>query len=179
MKTVQIKDRKFQLLLSEEEIQAAVRQLADGMNRNFKDQQPLFLAVLNGAFMFASDLMKHITIPSEISFIKLASYHGMQQGNEVRQVIGLSEPIRDRTIVVLEDIIDSGHTIQVLHDSLEQQHPASVHIASLLLKPSCLKYEIPLEYLAFQIPDRFVVGYGMDYDGLGRNLPDIYSLSEQ
>jgi len=179
MKTVQIKDHWFQLLLPEEEIQTAIKKMADDMNHDFRELHPLFLAVLNGAFMFASDLMKNITIPSEISFIKLASYHGMQQGNAVQQVIGLTEPIRDRTIVILEDIIDSGQTIQALQDSLEKQHPASVHIASLLLKPSCLKYEILLDYLAFQIPDRFVVGYGMDYDGLGRNLRDIYSLSEQ
>jgi hypoxanthine phosphoribosyltransferase len=177
MEVVQVKDKTFKLLLSRETIQDTIKKLAIRINQDLKDKDPLFLAVLNGSFMFAADLMKHITIPSEISFVKLASYQGMQQGGKIREVFGLSEKIDGRTVVIIEDIVDSGRTMQQLLDSLHTRNPKEIKIATFLFKPAALTQPLTLDYVAFEIPNDFVVGFGMDYDGQGRALDQVYTVN--
>jgi hypoxanthine phosphoribosyltransferase len=176
MDTILVKDKEFKLFLSSDLIQETIKKVAEKINKDLDGKEPLFLAVLNGSFMFASDLMKQITIPCEISFVKLASYEGMQQGGKIREVFGLSERIDGRTVVIIEDIIDSGRTMQQLLDSLNTRNPAEIHIATLLFKPAALQCELKLDYVAFEIPNDFVVGYGMDYDGFGRTYGEVYSV---
>jgi len=176
MDTIKVLDKEFKLLLSEKQIRENVKKVAGKINKDLAGKNPLFLAVLNGAFMFASDLMKNINIPSEISFVKLASYQGMQSNGKVREVFGLSERIDGRTVVIIEDIVDSGLTMQQLLSSLSTRNPAEIRIATLLLKPESLKCELNLDYVVFEIPDEFVVGFGLDYDGYGRNMPEVYTL---
>lgn len=179
METIRVKDRDFKLFLSKETIQKRIAETAQRINQDLSGKNPLFLAVLNGSFMFASDLMKQITIPCEISFVKLASYEGMQQGGRIREVFGLSERIDGRTVVIIEDIVDSGRTMQQLLDSLQTRNPAEIHIATFLFKPAALSCPLTLDYVAFEIPNDFVVGFGMDYDGLGRNLDQVYTVISQ
>ena len=176
MDIIRVKDRDFKLFLPKETITARIAETAQRINEELAGKNPLFLAVLNGSFMFAADLMKQITIPCEISFIKLASYEGMQQGGKVREVFGLSERIDGRTVVIIEDIVDSGRTMQQLLDSLNTRNPAEIHIATFLFKPAALSCPLTLDYVAFEIPNDFVVGYGMDYDGFGRNLDQVYTV---
>ena len=134
------------------------------------------LSVLNGSFMFTADLLKHITIPCEISFVKLASYQGVTSSGVIKEVIGLNEDIAGRTVVIVEDIVDTGLTMQRLLDTLGTRNPEAIHIASLLVKPEKLKVNLNIEYVAMEIPNDFIVGYGLDYDGFGRNYPDIYTV---
>lgn len=176
MKTVRVKDRDFSLLLSEETIRNAVKHTASRINKDLDGKRPLFLAVLNGSFMFASDLMKEISIDCEISFIKLASYQGMESGGKVREVFGLNENIAGRHIVIVEDIVDSGRTMRQLMDSLLTRNPADIKIATFLHKPDAMVCDIAPDYVAIEIPNDFVVGYGLDYDGFGRNLSEVYTL---
>lgn len=178
MESVRVKDKDFGILLSKERIKESVNRVAASINQELKDENPMFLAVLNGSFMFAADLMKAITIPCEISFVKLASYEGMQSGGKVKEVFGLSERIDGRTVIILEDIVDSGRTMQQLLDSLSSRNPKEIRIATFLFKPEALICPIKLDYVAFEIPNDFVVGYGLDYDGYGRNLDAVYSLIE-
>ena len=140
------------------------------------DKNPLFLSVLNGSFMFTADLLKHITIPCEISFVKLASYQGVTSTGVIKEVIGLNQDIAGRTVVIVEDIVDTGLTMQRLLETLGTRNPESIHIASLLVKPEKLKVDLNIEYVAMEIPNDFIVGYGLDYDGFGRNYPDIYTV---
>ena len=139
-------------------------------------KNPLFLAVLNGSFMFAADLMRNITIPSEISFVKLASYQGTTTTGEVKEVIGINEDLTGRTVVIVEDIVDTGFTIKRMLETLGTRGPESLHICTLLLKPGKLQVKLDVEYAAMEIPNDFIVGYGLDYDQQGRNLRDIYTL---
>ncbi len=176
MKTVRVKDRDFSLLLSEETISNAVKDTAAKINKDLDGKRPLFLAVLNGSFMFASDLMKEISIDCEISFIKLASYQGMESGGKVREVFGLNENIAGRHILIVEDIVDSGRTMRQLMDSLLTRNPADIKIATFLDKPDARVCDITPDYVAIEIPNDFVVGYGLDYDGYGRNLSEVYTL---
>jgi hypoxanthine phosphoribosyltransferase len=176
MDQVRVKDKDFRLFLSAETIEENIVRVAQRINEDLKDKNPLFLAVLNGSFMFASDLMKHVSIPSQISFIKLASYEGMQSGGKVREVFGLSEKIEGRLVVIIEDIVDSGRTMQQLLGSLETRNPSEIRIATLLFKPAALQCELTPDYVVFEIPNDFVVGYGLDYDGYGRNLREVYTL---
>ena len=150
--------------------------MADAINHDLEGKEPLFLSVLNGAFMFTADLMKRITIPCEVSFIKLSSYEGTSSTGQVRQLMGLNQCIKGRTVVIVEDIVDTGLTMQKLLELLQAQEPAEVHIATLLLKPDKLKVPLHIEYAAMQIPNDFIVGYGLDYDGFGRNYKDIYTV---
>lgn len=175
-KTIKVKEKTFSISIPEEEILTAVGRVADAINRDLAGKEPLFLSVLNGAFMFTADLMKRITIPCEISFIKLSSYQGTSSTGEVRQLMGLNQSIEGRTVVIVEDIVDTGLTMQKLLELLEAQHPADVHIATLLLKPDKLQVPLNIEYAAMQIPNDFIVGYGLDYDGYGRNYKDIYTV---
>lgn len=176
MEIIKVKDREFSLMLSKDVISKSIKVAADKMNEDLKGKNPLFLAVLNGSFMFAADLMKNINIDCEISFVKLASYQGMQSGGKVREVFGLSENIEGRTVVIVEDIVDSGRTMRQLLDSLYTRNPLEIFIATFLFKPNALICDVKPDYVAIEIPDEFVVGYGLDYDGYGRNLAQVYTL---
>lgn len=178
MSLVQVHDKKFQVYLSEAQLQQRIKELADYLNRDYQDRQVLFIVILNGSFMFAADIFKHITFDSEISFIKLASYAGLNSTGQVNIAIGLDTDLKGKNIVVLEDIIDTGKTLHHFLPQLQQQQPESLKIVSLLHKPEATKYNIPIDYTGFVIPNKFVVGYGLDYDGLGRNFKDIYQLAE-
>jgi len=177
MENIIVKDKEFKLLLSEEKIQGKIKNIAEKINKDLNGKKPLFLAVLNGSFMFASDLMKNITIPCEICFVKLASYEGMESGGKVKEVFGLTEHIEGRTVVIIEDIVDSGRTMQQLLYSLNSRNPAEIRIATFLFKPQALLSDLKFDYVAFEIPNDFVVGYGLDYDGYGRNFGQVYTLA--
>ena len=178
MSIVKIKDKTFKTSIPEVEIQQRVKEVADHINRDMADKNPLLLAVLNGSFMFAADLMKNITIPCEISFVKLASYQGTQSTGEVKEVIGINEDLAGRTVIIVEDIVESGLTIQRMLDSLGTRNPDSIDVCTLLLKPDRLKVDLNIKYVAFSIPNDFILGYGLDYHQEGRNLRNIYTLME-
>lgn len=179
MKTVKIKDKEFVPMISEEEIKRRVKELAAQISMDMAGKNPLLLAVLNGSFVFAADLMREITIESEISFVKLASYQGTTSTGTVKEVIGINENLSGRTVIIVEDIVESGLTMKRMIESLGTRNPASVHICTLLLKPDCLKVDLDIEYAAFSIPNDFIVGYGLDYDQQARNLKDIYVLKKE
>lgn len=178
MDTIQIKDKMFTVSIKEQDILKEVTRVANEINRDLAGKNPLFLSVLNGSFMFTADLMKRITIPCEISFIKLASYQGISSTGVIKEVIGINEDLTDRTVVIVEDIVDTGFTMQRLLDTLGTRGPKEIRIASLLLKPDKLKVKLDIDYIAMSIPNDFIVGYGLDYDGFGRNYPDIYTVIE-
>ncbi len=176
MDNIQIKDKTFAISITAEEIQREVARVAGEINRDLAGKNPLFLSVLNGAFMFTSDLMKQITIPCEISFVKLASYQGVTSTGTIKEVFGINEDISGRTIIIVEDIVDTGLTMQRLLETLGTRNPKEIRIASLLLKPDKLKVDLHVDYVAMRIPNDFIVGYGLDYDGYGRNYADIYTV---
>lgn len=176
MNTIQVKDKLFTTLLTEEQILEQVRRVASEINRDYEGKNPLFLCVLNGSFMFASDLMKNISIPSNISFVKMASYEGTTTTGKVREVIGINESIQDRHVIIVEDIVDTGFTMEKMLESLGTRNPASLQVCTLLVKPGKLQVPLDLKYVAMNIPDDFIVGYGLDYDGYGRNYKDIYTI---
>jgi len=178
MKTVKLLDKEFRISITEAEIDNAVQNLADKINADHKgsSEVPLFLAVLNGSFMFAANLMKRIDFPCELSFVKLASYHGERSSGKVTELIGISDALVEREIIVIEDIVDTGNTYESLMATLQRHNPKSVKIATMLLKPDVYKKKTPVDYAAMEIPNDFIVGYGLDYNGRGRNLPDIYTL---
>lgn len=178
MQTIQLRDRKFRISIPESEIGAQVKRVSMAINRDYQGKEPVFLVVLNGAFMFASDLLKEIELPCQISFVKLASYQGMSTTGRVRELLGLSTDITGRPVIVLEDVVDTGLTMAGLLQTLEQYHPESVEICTLLLKPESLRVKLDVRYWCLTIPNDFIVGYGLDYDGYGRNLRDIYTLVE-
>lgn len=179
MGKVRVKDKNFKVQIPSSEINKAVGEVAHRINLELKDKKPLFLCVLNGSFMFASDLMKKLTIDCEISFVKVSSYHGTGSTGNVKQLIGINEDIKGRTVVIVEDIVDTGLTIENVVHQLEQMGPASIKIATLLYKPEAYRKKIELDYVAIVVPNDFLIGYGLDYDGLGRNLPDIYVLDTE
>lgn len=177
MKRIKLYDKEFQLYIPYEKIRSVIEKIATDMNRDLDGKEPLFVCVLNGAFMFAADLFKRIEIPNvQITFVKMASYHGVHSTGTIRQLIGLSEAIEGRTVVVIEDIVDSGNTIEEIMAQLAILKPREVKIATLLLKPAAVVKDVKLDYVGLEIPNDFIVGYGLDYDGLGRNLIDIYSI---
>lgn len=177
MKQVKVHDKKFELYIPYEKIRSVVEEMAEQMNRDFNDKNPLFVCILNGSFMFAAELFKRIELSeAEITFVKLASYHGTQTTGTVKQLIGLNEDIEGRTVVILEDIVDTGITIDNILDQLSKLNPREVKVATLLLKPAALQKEVQLDYIGMEIPNDFIVGYGLDYNGHGRNLLDIYSV---
>jgi hypoxanthine phosphoribosyltransferase len=177
MPTVQLYDKTFETYLSEQEIQEKIKNIAGQLNNDYKDKRPLFIAILNGSFMFAADLFKYLTIDAEICFIKLASYRGMKSSGHVTTAIGLDVDLFDRDVVILEDIVDTGKTLNEFLPKLDHQQPKSLKIAALLHKPEATKYPMKIDYVGFDIPNKFVVGYGLDYDGLGRNYKEIYQLA--
>ena len=177
MDVVTVKDKQFSISIPASRLQERVAEVAQQISRDLEGKNPLFLAVLNGAFMFAADLMRGIDIPAEISFVRFASYQGMQSTGQVKQLIGLSQDIKDRTVVVIEDIIDSGLTLSWLEANLRSRGVASLNIAALLRKPEAAKTEIHPRYVGFDIPNEFVVGYGLDYAEKYRNLPFVGLLA--
>ncbi|MBN1651801.1 MAG: hypoxanthine phosphoribosyltransferase [Bacteroidales bacterium] len=178
MKEVQLYDRRFSVSIGADEINQAVQKVADKINKDYEGKNPLFLVVLNGAFMFASDLLKKVTIDCEISFVKLSSYSGTESTHVVRELIGLDEVLTDRYVIVVEDIIDTGITMENTIQKLKHLQAADVKIATLLFKPKAFQKAYNIDYIGLEIPNGFIVGYGLDYDGLGRNLPDIYKVIE-
>lgn len=178
MKSVRIHDKTFRSYISEEAIREKVGELAAVLNRDYRDKNPVFIAILNGAFIFAADLFKSLSIDAEISFIKLASYKGMKSSGQVITAIGLDIEIFDRHVVILEDIVDTGKTLHEFLPQLWHQQPASLKIVALLHKPDASAFPVKVDYTGFEIPDKFVVGYGLDYKGQGRNTAAIYQLFE-
>lgn len=173
-----LKDKSFNKFIVNDDIQAKVNELAVRINTELDGKKPIFIVVLNGAFIFASDLLKQVTIDCEISFVKLSSYKGTQSSGVVQQIIGLDMDIKGRTIVIIEDIVDTGLTLVSFRETLSAMEPAQVMIATCLLKPDAFQNKFPIDYKCFSIPNEFVVGYGLDYDGLGRNSSDIYKIVE-
>lgn len=175
-KTIQVKDKTFAVSIPEERIMAEVRRVAAEINRDYAGQQPIFLAVLNGSFIFAADLLREVTLPCEISFVRLASYEGMGSTGEIREIMGLSVDVTNRPVIIVEDIVDTGLTMAHMLETLKKHNPGSIDICTLLLKPGKLQVNLDIRYCAMQIPNDFIVGYGLDYDGFGRNTKDIYTL---
>lgn len=175
---IQIHDKQFEPFITAEEIQSRIKMIASQLNGAFAGKRPLFVPILNGAFMFASDLFKQVGIDAEICFIKLASYKGAKSTGQVITAIGLDMDIIGRHVIIVEDIIDTGKTMNEFIPQIRNQQPASVSIISLLHKPEATVYPVKIDYLGFSIPNKFVVGYGLDYDGLGRNSKEIYRLIE-
>ena len=178
MDIVKIKDKSFRVSIPETEIKQRVKALAEQMSKDLEGKNPIFLGVLNGSFIFAADLMREMTVPCEISFVKLASYQGTTSTGKVREVLGINENLSGRTVVIVEDIVESGQTMKQMIESLGTRNPESVRICTLFFKPEKLKEDLNLDYVAFRIPDDFIVGYGLDYDGLGRELTDVYTIVE-
>ena len=175
---VQVKDKKFALYIHEEKILARVREVAAKMDEDLRKKNPLFLVILNGSFVFAADLLRSINFPCEITFVRVSSYEGVQSTGEVKQLIGLTENIEGRTVVIVEDIIESGITMKEILHMLGEKKPKEVFITSLFVKPGCLKVDLKIDYRCFDIEDDFIVGYGLDYNHEGRNLPHIYQVIE-
>ncbi len=176
MKTIKIKDKEFEIFIPAKKIYEAIDVIAEKMNKDLEGKNPLFVCVLNGSFMFAADLLKRITIPCEISFVRMSSYCGTSTTGDVKMIYGLEENIEGRTIVVVEDIVDTGNTMERMLKQLHALDPKEVKVSTLLFKPEALQHEVQLDYIALNIPCDFILGYGLDYDGYGRNLPDIYKL---
>lgn len=177
-KSVTIKDKNFVVSIAEADILKEVKRVAADINRDFAGKNPLLLGVLNGAFIYAADLVRFLDIPFQISFVKLASYEGTSSTGIIKEVIGLSESIEGRDVIIVEDIVDTGLTMQRLLENLGTRQPNSISISALLVKPDRLKVNLDIKYVALHIPNDFIVGYGLDYDGYGRNLRDIYTIDE-
>lgn len=178
MNIIQVKDKSFKPFISNEVLQENISRVAKQMNEELADKNPLFIGVLNGSFMFIGDLMKYVTIPCEVTFIKFASYEGTHSTGTVKEIFGLSESVEGRTVVILEDIVDTGRTMERLIADLKKKNPAEIKIASLLVKPEAIICDVTVDYTVMEIPNDFIVGYGLDYDGFGRNLKDIYVIND-
>ena len=176
MKEIQILDKRFREFLTEEAIQERIDELAKEINTDLTGREVVFLGILNGAFLFAADLFRRINFPARISFVKLASYQGTSSSGSIKELIGWNEDIKNKTIVIVEDIVDTGNTLERIVDELVIRKATEVKVAALLFKPAAYTKEIPLDYVGFNIPNDFVVGFGLDYDGFGRNLPSVFTL---
>ncbi len=175
---IQLHDKKFVPFLTAAEIDFAISQMARQIEDDFAGETPVFVGVLNGAFMVMSDLLKKYEGPCEVSFVKLSSYEGTQTTNAVKELIGLNQSLEGRSVVVVEDIVDTGHTVVALKEMFKKQNVKRFKIATLFFKPDAYRQEVKLDYIGIRIPDKFIVGYGLDYDGLGRNLPAVYQLAD-
>ncbi len=175
---LQLHDKQFVPFVSAQEIDFAIAKIAALVEDDFADEIPIFIGVLNGSFMVVSDFMKHYKSPCEVSFIKMASYEGTTSTNEVRQLIGLDQDLTGRSVVIIEDIVDTGNTLVALKELFKKQNVKHFKIATLFFKPEAFKQDIKIDYVGIRIPNKFIVGFGLDYDGLGRNLPEIYQLAE-
>ena len=178
MDIITVKDKSFRPYISEEDIQASVKSVALKINNDYKESVPIFLGILNGSFMFFGDLLKSINLDCTVSFVKLASYEGTNSTGTVNELIGLKEDVEGKDIILIEDIVDTGNTLVKLHEILSKKNPKSIKIATLLYKPAAYKKEHTIDYVGLEIPNAFVLGYGLDYDGLGRNLSSIYVLND-
>ncbi|TMI73261.1 MAG: hypoxanthine phosphoribosyltransferase [Bacteroidetes bacterium] len=176
MAAIKVHDKSFGIYLSEEKILQRVKEIATTISKDYAGRRPLFIAILNGSFMFAADLFKHLTIEAELCFIKLASYKGLKSSGNVVTSIGLEDDLFGKEVIIVEDIVDTGKTLHNFLPKLHHQQPKSLKIATLLHKSEATEYPLELNYVGFDIPNKFVVGYGLDYDGLGRNLKEIYQL---
>jgi len=177
MELLKVHDKQFKPFISAEQIDEQVKRIAAQINIDYQKKKPLFIVILNGAFMFASDLLKEITIESEVCFIKLASYKGVTSTGQVVTAIGLDVDLVGRQVIIIEDIIDTGKTLSHFLPQLKYHHPASLRIAALLHKPEAMVNPVKIDYLGFSVPDKFLIGYGLDYDGLGRNIREIYQTA--
>ena len=175
-KVIQVRDKKFRLCISEDMIQKEVTKMAEQMNRELADKDPIFLGILNGAFMFAGDLYKQLTFPCQITFLKLASYSGTQSTGSVKQLIGINLDLKDRFVVILEDIVDTGITLETIIRQLSGYEPEEIRVATFLHKPDATIREVKLDFVGMRIPNDFILGYGLDYEGYGRNFREIYRL---
>lgn len=173
---MKIKDKEFEVYLSEEELKNKVGYLADQLNQDYAGKNPLFIAILNGSFIFAADLLKEVSIECTISFIKLSSYEEMESSGKVHTLLGLNENVFGRHVVIIEDIIDTGNTMKSVLDEFRERGVSSVEVVSLLMKPEALQTPLEIKYVGFDIPNAFVVGYGLDYDGYGRNTKALYQI---
>lgn len=176
MDRITLKDRDFSLFIKAEDIEKAVSAMAEKINKDMEGKHPIFLVILSGAFVFAADLLRKIKTNCDITFVRLSSYSGTQSTEKIRELLGLNEVLKDRTVVILEDIIDTGHTMDDMIHRLRHLEAAEVKIATFLLKPAALRKDLKIHYVGMEIPNDFIVGYGLDYDGYGRNLPDIYKV---
>ncbi len=176
MDIIEIKDKKFKISITDDEIKKAVKTVGEAINKDLIDKNPLFICVLNGAFMFTGDLMKEVNIPCEITFVKLSSYEGIYTTGTVKEIFGLNESIVGRNVVVVEDIVDTGITMEKILNSLKAKGAADIKVCTFLQKPHALKRDIHVDYVAIKIPNEFIVGYGLDYDGYGRNLKEVYTV---
>jgi hypoxanthine phosphoribosyltransferase len=179
MEPIQVIDKKFIPFITAAQIDVRIKEMAAQISKDYEGKKPIFIAILNGSFMFASDLFKSITCEAEICFIKLASYKGTKSTGNVITSIGLDEPLEGRHVVIIEDIVDTGNTLTKFLPQLYNQQPASLKIAALLQKPEALEHPLNLHYVGFSVPNKFLLGFGLDYDGLGRNLAEIYQLVEE
>ncbi|POS02434.1 hypoxanthine phosphoribosyltransferase [Flavobacterium croceum DSM 17960] len=175
---IHLHDKSFVPFITSDEIEFAISNLAKQMDDDFFDETPIFIGVLNGSFMVMADLMKHYRGMCEVSFVKVSSYQGTESTNSVKQLIGLNENLEGRTVVIVEDIIDTGNTLEELKNIFKDKNLKHLKIATLFFKPEAYKKDIKIDYVGIRIPNKFIVGYGLDYDGLGRNLPDVYQLAE-
>lgn len=179
METIKVRDKEFEPFIREAEINKAISKVATQINEELKDENPLFICVLNGSFMFASELMKKVNIPCEITFVRVSSYEGTKSTGELKEVYGLEMEVENRTIIIVEDIVDTGNTMKMMLKQFAHLKPKAIKIATLLFKPDALLHpDLKLDYVAMEIPSDFIVGYGLDYDGHGRNYPDIYKIKE-
>ncbi|MDP4281606.1 MAG: hypoxanthine phosphoribosyltransferase [Bacteroidota bacterium] len=176
MQRIKIKDKEFKISIRAEEIANAVKQVASQINRDYEGKDPVFLSVLNGSYVFAADLLRHIKGPCRISFVKLSSYSGTTTTSHVKELIGLNEDIQGKDVIILEDIIDTGITVDRLLEEVKKRNPASIRIACFCYKPEAFQKNFHIDYIGMKIPNKFIVGYGLDYDGYGRNLPHIYEV---
>ena len=176
MKEIRILDKNFREMITEQAIQKRIGELAEQMNYDLKDKDVVCLGILNGAFLFAADIFRKLRIPARISFVKLASYEGTKSSGTIKELIGWNEDINGKTVVVLEDIVDTGHTLERIMAELIMRKASEIRIATAFFKPGAYRSNISLDYVGFEIPNDFVVGYGLDYDGYGRNLPSVYTL---
>jgi hypoxanthine phosphoribosyltransferase len=176
MKEIRVLDKQFREFIPERDIKERIVKMADEINKVYAGKEVVFLGILNGAFLFAADLIRNIDLKARISFVKLASYEGTDSSGRIKELIGWNEDIRNKYVIVVEDIVDTGNTLERIVDELVIRKPSGVKIATLLLKPDAYKKDIPIDYIGFKIPNGFVIGYGLDYNGYGRNLPSIYML---
>lgn len=176
-KLIKLDDLEFKPYLSEDKIRTRVVEMSEQLNKDYNGKKPLFLAILNGSFLFAADLIREMTIDCEITFIKATSYTGTKSSKQLHVSLGPSDILTDREVIIIEDIVDSGHSLSGLLPIIAEKNPSSIKIASLLYKPAAFKGDFKVDYIGFEIPNDFIVGYGLDYNGLGRNLKDIYVLA--
>lgn len=175
---VEVHDKRFKLFITRDEIRARVREMAWEITKKYKDVNPVFVPILNGSFIFAADLLRACQFDAELAFVKIKSYQGMESTGRLDMQLDVDIPLRGRPVIIIEDIVDSGNTLRHFLQDIQRREPSFVAIATFLLKPDAIKYDLPLDYVGYRIPNAFVVGYGLDYDGLGRTLPGIYQLDE-